>query len=802
MKVEHILLPFVYLFSSLFLMAQVQEYEISLKIISQKTNSPLSNADIIIEPCECGGVSDSNGLFSIQLPENEYKISVSFLGYKKYTQSIKLDKDYFLEIILAGNEEQLSEVVLTAKRINDNIESPQMGVVQLKSFDLKKMPVPMGEYDVLRSITLLAGVNNVGEASNGISVRGGSLDQNLILYDNAPIFNPTHLFGLFSIFTPDVIFSTDLYRANIPASYGGRVASVLDVKVKNPYTDKFKLSGGIGLVSTRLAIETPIIKDKLMVIAGARAGLTDFLLPIFSKRLKNTKARFVDGTMKLMYLPTKKDQISFTGFYSSDFYELDLVSKIENVNSSSNQYDFSTVNGTINWLHSFDENTNLRTIFVGSNYTPKIIFPEFESDNEIVFESKINYLSFNSELSKQVNEAFDYYGGIQVLHYKINPGSLDVGTSPSIHPVILNSETSYGLSAYTNINWKPTNQLMISAGIRYSNHLFVGPFTLASYDNTGNTIIATKEFEKNKLVESYDGFEPRLGVSLKLNESLSLKSSYARMNQYLQNVYNSTSPLPTSRWKTSDPNIKPQKGDSYNVGVYKNFNNNVIEMSLEGYYKTTKNVLTYKPGADFFLEEFLEQDVVQAIGRSYGIEYSLKKTKGKINGWFNYTWSRSFRRSQNVLLADRINNNEWFVSDFDRPHVFNSTINFESGKHNILSLNFTLQSGRPFTVANSVFFEEDISIPVFLERNNARLRTYHRLDLSWNIKTSLDKNAKYKSDWTFTVYNLYARKNPLNKFYSQSQPDNSIFSGGPLGSFEISILNAPLFALSYNFTFN
>jgi hypothetical protein len=225
-------------------------------------------------------------------------------------------------------------------------------------------------------------------------------------------------------------------------------------------------------------------------------------------------------------------------------------------------------------------------------------------------------------------------------------------------------------------------------------------------------------------------------------------------------------------------------------------------MSLEGYYKATKNVLTYKPGADFFLEEFLEQDVVQAIGRSYGIEYSLKKTKGKINGWFNYTWSRSFRRSQNILLADRINNNKWFVSDFDRPHVFNSTVNFESGKHNILSLNFTVQSGRPFTVANSAFFEENISVPVFLERNNARLRTYHRLDLSWNIKTSLNENAKYKSDWTFTIYNLYARKNPLNKFYSQSQSKDYRFSGGPLSSFEISILNAPLFALSYNFTFN
>lgn len=806
MKVKLTFSVMICLFSTLFLMGQASEYKLSLKVIDKQLNNPLKNAEIFILPCECGGVSDEDGLFNIILPEKEYKISISYLGYTDNIQTITLSTDFSLEVALSENEEQLSEVVITAKKINDNLESPQMGVIQLKSNDLKKIPAAIGEFDILRGMTLLAGINNAGEISNGVSVRGGSLDQNLILYDYAPIFNPTHLFGLFSVFTPDVLESSDLYRANIPARYGGRVASVMDIKVKNPYVDKLKLKGGIGLVSSRLAIETPIIKDKLMLISGVRVGLTDFLLPIASKRLKKTKAKFGDATLKLLYLPTEKDQVFFTGFYSKDFYQLDLITKIENVNASSNQYDFSTFNGTLNWLHSFDEKTNLRTILIGSNYTPKIIFPEIENNNDIIFESKINYLSFISELSKNVNETFDYYAGIQGVRYKIDPGSLDPGSSNNILAVELNSETSYELSAFANINWKPTDYLTISSGLRYNYYSFVGPYTFANYDDLDGTIISTEEFEKNKLVKSYNGLEPRVGASLKLSKSLSLKASYARVNQYLQNVYNSTSPIPTSRWKTSDRYIEPQIGNTYNFGIYKNFYDNIIEMSLEGYYKETKNVLTYKPGADFFLERFLEQDVVQGIGKSYGVEYTIRKPKGRINGWVNYTWSRSLIRSQNKKLADRINNNDWFSSDFDRPHVVNATVNFEGKKYNTVSFNFTAQTGRPYTIANGYFVEENLSIPVFLKRNNARLPTYHRLDFSWKVKSkkSFDENAKWKSDWTFTVYNLLSRKNPFNNYYSQysEEINNSEFINGPLSSFELSILNSPLFALTYNFTFN
>ncbi|MCJ7467841.1 MAG: TonB-dependent receptor, partial [Maribacter sp.] len=584
----------------------------------------------------------------------------------------------------------------------------------------------------------------------------------------------------------------------------GRNTSVLDIKVKNPYVDKTRLAGGVGLVSSRLVLETPIIKDKLLVNIGVRAGLTGFLLPIVSKRLKNTKANFYDGTFKLLYLPTANDQVSLTGFWSKDFYQLDLISQVQNINAKNNQYDLQTLNGTLNWTHTFKDESNLRTLFITSDYTPKTIFPEQVGDNEIVYKSKIGYLSFISEYSKDINEKLGYYGGVQINQFKIQPGELDPGSGNSIIPVTLETETSYEFAGYGNVNWNATEDLILSGGLRLNQFVFVGPYTLGTFDDVSGNLVSTREFTKGEEVQTYNSLEPRLGATFKLGENTSLKASYARLNQYLQNVYNTTTPLPTSRWKTSDPNIKPQTSDTYGFGIYKDFNDDEIEVGIEGYYRETQNNLTYKPGADFFLEEFLERDVIQAEGQAYGVELSLKKSRGKFNGWFNYTWSRSLLRSQQEKLADRVNNNQWYPSDFDRPHVFNGTVNFEGDKFNTWSFNFTAQTGRPYTVANSVFVLDDINVPIFIDRNNARLRPYHRLDFSWKVKYGRNPNRKWVGDWTFTIYNVYSRRNPFNLYYSQRQGavDSDIFLGSPLGTYELSVMNSPLFAVTYNFVFD
>ncbi len=786
-----------------FTYAQSEKYLLSFEVLAEETGLPLENAQIYITPCECGGVTSPDGRLALMLSPETYTISTIYIGFKTDIQTLELRENTQLTINLSEENEQLSEVVVEAKRLVETLETPQMGVLQVTSKEIKKIPVALGEVDVLRSMTLLPGVNNAGEISNGISVRGGSLDQNLILYDYAPIYNPTHLFGLFSVFTPDVVSNIDLYRANIPARYGGRTTSVLDVKVKSPYVDKLKLSGGIGLVSSRLAVETPIIKDKLMVNAAGRIGFTDFLLPIVSKRLKDTKANFYDATVKLLYLPSRSDQLTFTGFISKDFYQLDLITQVENINASSNQYDFRTLNGTLNWTHTFKNNSNLRTLLISTNYTPKTLFPEVDNPNKITFTSQIKYLSFISEYSKRVDEKLDYYGGAQVNRYTIAPGTLDPGSGNSINPVDLENETSYEFSGYANINYNPWEKFFLSGGLRFNHFVFVGPYTQATFDENSGAIIDTKFFGKGDAVKTYNSLEPRLGATYLLGERTSVKGSYAKLTQFLQNIYNSTTPLPTSRWKTADPNIKPQSSDAFGLGLYHNFNESEIEMSIEGYYRISKNNLTYKPGADFFLEEFIERDVVQGEGKAYGVEIGFRKPKGRVNGWVNYTLSRSLLRSDNEKLADRINNNQWYPSDFDRPHVFNSTVNFEGNKNHTVSLNFTAQSGRPYTVANSVFPLEGINVPIFLERNNARLRTYHRLDFSWTIKYHERQRGRWLGDWTFTVYNVYGRRNPFNLYYTQrnGSVDADVFGASPLGSYELSVLNSPLFSVTYNFVF-
>jgi len=777
-----------------------QDFDLTIKLKNSLTNEPLPNANIFIMPCSCGGASNENGELTIKLKQGEYTVRTSYVGFNENLQNIVLEEDTILEVFLEEENEVLSEVVVRAKKRNELLESPQMGVLQLNAQEIKKMPAALGEFDVLRSVTLMPGVNNSGEISNGISVRGGSLDQNLLLYDYAPVFNPTHLFGLFSVFTPDALSSVDIYRANIPARYGGRSTSVLDIKVRNPYVDKFKLSGGVGLVSSRLTVETPLVKDKLMVMAGIRAGLSDFLLPIFSERLKNTKARFYDSTMKLLYLPTEKDQISFTGFYSKDFYQLDLITKVENINAENNQYDFKTLNGTLNWSHTFNEKVSLKTIFVASNYSPKNIFPELENTNEIEYKSGIHYLSLISEVSKKVSDKLDYYTGVQLNNYKINPGELDPGLSNGVLPVNLLEENSYELSGYANANWKPKRNLTLSAGLRYNYFQFNGPYVLNNYDEAGEVVLESNFIEKGKKVKSYNNLEPRLGVNFKIDENTSVKASYANANQYLQNVYNSTTPLPTSRWKTSDSFIKPQSSNAYGLGVYKDLKNNEIEVGVEGYFRSSKNNLTYRPGADFFLAESIEQSVAQVEGKAYGVELSFKKKVGNVNGWLNYTWSRSLLRSDEENLSNRINNNNWFSSDFDRPHIINASVNIIADKYNTVSFNFTGQTGRPYTIANGVFEFEDINVPIFLERNNDRLPTYHRLDFSWKVSYSKKKNPRWVGDWTFTVY---GRKNAYSRFYSQRDGnlDKDFFGGFPLGSYQLEVSNSPILALTYNFTF-
>lgn len=779
-----------------------QEYALSVSVTDQETNEPLSGVTVYITQCECGGITNPSGLFVKRLASGTYDLTLDYLGYATQQVKVQISANQTVKVAMEVVQEQLSEVVLTAKKRNQNVESPQMGVFELSSRELAKMPAALGEFDVLRSITMMAGVNNAGDISNGVSIRGGSLDQNLMLLESAPVFNPTHLFGLFSVFTPEVISGVDIYRANIPAKYGGRIASVVDVKITNPYTDRFKLEGGIGLISSRLSLTTPLIKDKLMLLAGGRVGFSDLLFPLLVPRLKNTRANFSDHTIKLLYLPSADDQITYTNFYSKDFYQLDLISSIENIVSSANQYDFSTMNHSMKWLHTFDNNTNLTTKLVASDYQPKNLFPEVDSDNVIRFESRIRYLSGQIEYFNNQTSKVDYYVGGQFNRYLIEPGSLDPGSGNSINPVLLGEETGDEWSVYGSADFALTPKLTLSSGFRVSQFNLVGPYEEALYDADQN-FVDTQNYQAGEKVISYNYPEPRLGLNLKVGERASLKASYARMYQYIQNIYNTNTPLPTSRWKISDRYVKPQQNDTYGFGFYKDFDEAGLELSAETYYRNTSNNLTYKPGANFFLSRAIETEVVQADGRSYGLEFGLHKNTGRFNGFLNYTWARSLLKTNEAAPEDRINNNLWYASDFDRPHTVNATLNFEGDLYNKISFNFVGQTGRPYTIANGVYKQQNVTIPIYLNRNNARLPTYHRLDFSWTIAYSKDPKRRFKGDWVFTIYNIYGRKNPFNIYYAQRNGgvDGNVFLSSPLGAYELTALRGTLVSLSYNFRF-
>ena len=788
-------------FVSLFSLAQ--EYELKLLVLDSEDDTPLESVNILIDSSKGGGITDSKGVFKIKLPSRDYKLSLEYLGYANEELFITLSKNISLVVKMEVFEEKLSEIIVRAKNLNQNVETPQMGVINITSEELVKMPSAFGEFDVLKSMTLMAGVNNAGDVSNGISVRGGSLDQNLMLYESAPVFNPTHLFGLLSVFTPDIISKLDMYQANIPSKYGGRISSVMDIKVKNPYAEKFELDGGIGLLSSRLKITSPIIKDKLLISAALRGGFTDFLFPVFVKRLKNTKANFYDGTMKLLYILNENNQFSYNYFLSNDFYQLDLISNIEKINSEYNQYDFETSNHTFKWIHNFKNNTTLKSLYVNSTYLPKNLFPEFNSNNVIVFKSRVNYSSFQSEYSDNRGEKFNYYLGIQTKKYNILPGSLSPGNGNSVTPVNLEKENSLDFSSYFNINLNPSKNLSFSLGLRHTFFNFLGPFTVAEYNEQGDQINFLS-YDNNESIVSYQNFEPRIGSRIQLSDNSSLKFSYAKINQYIQNIYNTVTPLPTSRWKTSDIYIKPQISDTFGAGYFKNFDSMGIEFSFEGYYRDIQNTLTYKPGADFFLAEFVEKDVIQGSGRAYGLEFSLKKPVGKLNGFLNYTWARSLLKTNESNFKNRINNNDWYASDFDRPHTFNATLTYNTDIYNEFSLNFTAQSGRPYTIANTVFEISNIGVPIYLQRNNSRFPSYQRLDFSWKVSYSRDPKNRFKKDWIFTVYNVLGRKNPFNIYYTErdgTSNDGIIFGSSPLASYTLSVIKTPIVSLTYNFRF-
>lgn len=786
--------------------AQVS-YQVKVIVSDAVTGDALAFANVQVANSVQGGTTDEEGNYLFRVAAGKITLLVSSVGYELFKLPLEVTENIDLPIALVPTAATLETVTVSSDDASARLGRPLMGVERLSIEAIRLLPVALGEVDVFRGLQLVSGVNSAGEASNGLSIRGGTIDQNLVLLDGAPIFTPTHLFGLFSVFTPDAVGSVDLYRANIPARFGGRVASVVDVKTRNPTSDKFKLQGGLGLVSSRLSVETPLTADKrLKLLAAGRAGLNDFVFKAF-ERLKYTKSRFADGSLKLRYTANDNNLVTISGFYSYDFYQIDLINGFSGIVAENNQYNYATLNGTAEWLKSFTEHTSLQTRLVASDHRPRVRFPEADSDIEVSYDSRIKYLSLQSQLDHRSPNDHVFSGGVQLIRYGLEPGSLDPDGSVNIGAVDLTDEQAVELSLYGEDEWEVSPQLTLSAGLRYTRFLQLGPGEQRTYPE-GEELLqgsfsSTTEFDAGSVISSYGGFEPRLGMSYQIGDRSSFKAAYAINRQYLQNIFNSTTPLPSSRWKVADNNVRPQLSRLYSAGLYHVPGERGFEFSLEGYYRSVDDLLEYKPGAEFFLNPTVEVDLLQGEGKAYGVEVGMHKTAGKFTGRMNYAYARAFNRVRGTNLSTTINGGEWYNGYFDQPHTFNTNFTFDDGLTHTVSLNLVVQSNRPYSIPNGVIDIEGLAVPIFLERNNARLPLYHRLDLSWTIHNANMKKRRWVGDWTVTIYNLYGRNNAYNIYYTPRTTGQNadIFGGSPLASYQLTIFGAPIASLSYSFKF-
>ena len=790
------------------LFSQATTVLLSVVVTDVENGEALPYVGLSLPTADRSGTTDETGRLALRLPPGRYPLVSTFVGYRPDTTTVDLtDGPAHVRVGLLPVATRIGTVTVTANAARQRLERPLLGVERLTIRELTTIPVALGEVDVFRGLQHVSGVSSAGEASNGLSVRGGTVDQNLVLYDGAPVYTPTHLFGLFSVFTPDAVSGVSLYRANIPARYGGRLASVMSVDVRTPSADSFAMQGGIGLVSSRLSIETPLTKNRnLKLLAAGRLGLNDFLFGL-SERLRNTRARFGDATLKLRYQLTENHSLSLTGFYARDFYQIDLLNSFGSILARANQYDYRTLNGTANWLWLTGERSSVLTRLVRADHQPRVLFPEVNSDNTVTYGQRIRTHHLESHLSYRSLTGHRLAGGVQFVRYDLDPGRLDPGTAVDLNPVNLAPERALEMTAYAEDEWSLGSALVLSGGLRYTLFSSLGPGQRRRYrpgqDVRPDNLLATEDVNRGERLSTFSGWEPRLGLSLRLGDRSRLKAAYAITRQYLQNIYNSTTPLPTSRWLLSDHNIGPQRAELASLGFYRVLGQQGLEMSLEVYGRRTMNLLEYRAGAEFFLNPAVETDVVQGRGRAYGFELGLKKTSGKVTARVNYAYARVFNRVRGSTFLASINRGEWYPGYFDQPHTFNGILGV-NGKRNTLGFTLVVQSNRPYSVPNGIVQIDEARLPIFLERNNDRLPLYHRLDFNWTLHNFTLKKRRWVGDWTVTVYNLYGRKNAYNIFYqprANSIGDEAVFGDSPLASYKLSIFANPVVSLSYNFTF-
>ena len=762
-------LPLFFILINSMLFAQ-EEYTLRGTISDETNGETLFGTTVYLKGTTIGTTTNEYGFYSITAPEGKYILVVSYLGYKEIQKEVFLNKDTKLNIEIKEDPSILDEVVITASDGSErlNIRKPQMGVVTLKAATVKLVPAVLGEVDLIKTIQLLPGVSNNGEGSAGFNVRGGAVDQNLVLLDEAIIYNTSHFFGLFSIFNNDAIKDVKLYKGDIPAKFGGRTASVLDVRQKDGNNKRLELNGGIGLISSRLAVEAPLFKKKGSFLLAGRSTYAQLFMGL-SEELTNNNISFYDLNLKANYEINENNKIYLSSYFGRDVFNI----------SSLLDSNYGNITGNLRWNHIFNDKlfSNLSLIYSKYDYQIVLDFVKLDWISDIQnFNLKYDFGYYASDKIK-----IDF--GLSGISYNLNPGEITPSTPTSpINPLKLDQKRAFEAGAYASVEHTITDKLTARYGLRYSTFNRLGGQAITNYANNQPVVynqglgiyqsgeaIGETEYSRGQTIKQFGNLEPRLGLSYKLSDHSSIKGSYTRTAQYLQLLSNTASVTPLDVWTTSGTYVKPQLSNQYALGYYKKFNDNAYSFEAETYYKTTDNRIDYIDGADLIGNNTIETEILNGEARAYGLELMLRKNKGRFTGWFSYTLAKTEQRSFGGNAGGPgINNGNWYNAPFDRTHDISITGMYKLTDKWTFSANAVYQTGRPVTYPTGQFEYDGSSVVIYNNRNANRLPAYHRLDVSATYKPNRKPDKQWKGEWVFSIYNMYNRRNAASITFGQN----------------------------------
>lgn len=727
-------------------------------VTDAQNDEPILGATIKVDDSDLGTVSDIDGSYEIMVSAGPHEVTINFIGYQETLLNIDVKSNGQFDIALPKSAIELDEVTISARTADQNLQSVQIGVQSIDISTIEKLPTFLGEVDVIKSFLLQPGVSSIGEGSSGFNVRGGNVDQNLIMQDETFLFNSSHSLGFFSTFNSDLISRVNLYKANIPAQYGGRLVSVMDVEMRDGNFERFKIKGGIGPISSKVSFEGPIIKDKVSMIGGFRSSYTDWLLTSLSEpELQKSSSFFYDANFRITAKPSANHSFTLSAYASQDDF----------VYNDEFGFDYNTRFAEFSYGAIIGSNITSKFTVVGSTYNSDQ--DDFDPATASTIETNVDYLKIKENIKYIPNEQTEFNVGLSAINYYINPGERTPIGDLSIVPYgKLEQEKGRESAAYANAKLELTESLDISAGARLTYYQYLGPKTEYQYTDefrpTVEGIIGTEL--KSGTIESYSYIEPRVSARLKLAPEASIKAGYSRTSQFINQIFNADSPTPTSQWQLSNRYIAPLRSHNLSLGYFKNFSDNVWETSIEFYGRQIDQLFDYQDFPDLLINDHLETELLDGEGRTYGAELSIKKGSGVMNGWLSYTYSKSERK------IDGINRGEWYPSNFDKTHDVSLILNYNPNQRNTLTANINYSTGRPITApVGNYRTSGGVLIPVFSDRNALRIPDYFRVDLAYTLGKSYKVDQKFRTSWTISVYNVLGRKNPYSVFFEKAAFD-------------------------------